>query len=54
MPGPVDKEQRDGVGFADTPLVDHLKHVAHGVGCGPDTSLGPLTPRHALCATARM
>src|ERR1700752_5405805 len=30
MPGSVDEKQRDGVGFADTPLVDHLKHVAHG------------------------
>jgi hypothetical protein len=29
MPGSVDEKQRDGVGFADTPLVDHLKHVAH-------------------------
>ena len=27
MPGPMDEEQRDRVGFTDTPLVDHLKHV---------------------------
>ena len=32
MPGPVDEKQRDRVGFADTPLVDYLKHVARGVG----------------------
>jgi hypothetical protein len=28
----VDEEQRDRVGPTDTPLVDHLKHVAHGWG----------------------
>jgi hypothetical protein len=32
MPGPVDEEQRDRVALAPTPLVDYLKHVAHGWG----------------------
>jgi hypothetical protein len=32
MPGPMDEKQWDGVGFADTPLVDYLKHVAHRGG----------------------
>jgi hypothetical protein len=37
MPGPVDEEERGGVGLADTPLVDYLKHVARlgaAVGAG--------------------
>ena len=37
MPGPVDEEQRDRVGFTDTPPVDHLKHVAHGFSCALGT-----------------
>ena len=40
MPGAVDEEQRDRVGFTDTPPVDHLKHVAHGFLC----ALGTLQP----------
>ena len=39
MPGPVDEEQRDRVGFTDTPPVDHLKHVAHSFSCALGTSL---------------
>gem|GEM_PF-4799976 len=38
MPGSVDEKQRDGVRFANTPLIDYLKHVAHGVG-GTDIHL---------------
>src|SRR5271163_1805569 len=32
VPGTVDEEQRDRVGLTDTPLVDHLNHVAYGWG----------------------
>ena len=42
MPGPVDEEQRGRVGFTDTPLIDHLKHVAHGFSCALGTLPAPL------------
>ena len=30
MPGPMDEQQRGRVSRTDAPLVDHLKHAAHG------------------------
>ncbi len=45
MPGPVHEEQRDGVGFADAPLVDHLEHrVSSSCPRNPKPLRRPMNP----------